>query len=94
VQFQMLAAFADRPINTVYAARQTADCRLEQQIDGTPQAGARQLAVFLDEFSGFARMQALAAKSNLCRMGSGMVVCSDIPGEVESLETLARSTRK
>jgi len=28
------------------------------------------------------------------RMGSGMVVCSDIPGEVESLETLARSTRK
>lgn len=94
VQLQLMAAFADRPINSVYAARYTADCRADQRANGMPQAGARQLSVFLDEFSGFARMRQLAATSNVCRAGSGMVVCSDIPGEAGSLVALARTDRK
>jgi hypothetical protein len=94
VQLQLLAAFANRPINSVYAARFTADCRLDQRATGTPQPGARQLSVFLDEFSGFARMRDLAMTSNLCRAGLGLVVCSDIPEEGPSLAALVRTERK
>jgi len=94
VHLQLLAAFADRAINTVYTARQTADCRAEQRIKGTPQQGARQLSIFLDEFSGFARMQALAAKNNVCRAGPHIVVCSDIGGEGEALGELVLTDTK
>jgi len=94
VQMQLLAAYADRPINTVYAARFAADCPSDQRISGMPRAGARQLSVFLDEFSGFARVQQLAATSNVCSAGPGLVVCSDIPGEAGSLVALARTDRK
>jgi hypothetical protein len=52
------------------------------------------LSVFFDEFSGFARMQALAATGDMCRSGPGIVVCSDIPGEAPVLATLARTDRQ
>ncbi len=94
MQLQLLAARADRPVNSVYAARISADCRAEQQIDGAPQAGARQLSVFLDEFSGFARMRDLAMTSRFCRTGPGLVVCSDVPEEAANLAALARTDRK
>jgi hypothetical protein len=94
VQLQLLAAFADRPINTVYTARLSADCRAEQQIDGTPRVGSRQLSIFLDEYSGFTRMLALTAAGKNCRAGRGLVVCSDIPEEATALVALARTDRK
>jgi hypothetical protein len=94
VQLQLLAALADRPINTVYAARFAADCHADQRISGMPQAGTRQLSVFLDEFSGYARMRQLAAANSVCRAGPGLVVCSDIPGEAGGLVALARTDRK
>ena len=94
VQLQLLAALADRPINTVYTARQTADCRAEKRIDGRPLRGARQLSVFFDEFSGFARIQALAATSNVCRSGPHIIACSDIPGQAEALAELVQTDRK
>jgi hypothetical protein len=94
IQLQLLAAFAGRPINTVYTARQTADCGAEQRIDGTPQAGPRQLSVFLDEFRGFARMKALAAASTACRAGLHIIICSDIPGGAKALDALVRTDRK
>jgi hypothetical protein len=94
VQLQLLAAFVDRPINTVYAARFTADCRADQRISGLPKAGARQLSVFLDEFSGFARIRRLAASNNACSAGPGLAVCSDIPEEAGNLVALARTDRK
>lgn len=94
VQLQLLAALANRPINSVYAARFAADCGAEQKIDGTPRAGRRQLSVFLDEFSGFARMQQLAATNSVCRAGSGIVVCSDVPKEAGTLSALVKTDRK
>jgi hypothetical protein len=94
MQLQLLAAFADRPINTVYAARFGTDCRVDQRVEGTPQPGARQLSVFLNEFSGFTRMRTLAATSRSCRAGPGLVVCSDIPEEAPALVALARTDRK
>jgi hypothetical protein len=94
MQLQLLAGVANRPINTVYAARFAADCAADQQTDGTPQAGARELSVFFDEFSGFAHMQALAATGDMCRSGPGIVVCSDIPGEAPALAALARTDRQ
>jgi hypothetical protein len=94
VQLQLLAAFADRPINTVYAARLDANCAADQRIDGTPRPGARELSVFLDEFAGFARMQALAASGGNCRAGPGLVVCSDIREEGPQLAALARTDRQ
>lgn len=94
IQLQLLTAFADRPINTVYTARQTADCPAEQRVDGTPRQGARQLSVFLDEFSGFAHMRTLAATSKVCRAGPHIIVCSDIPHEGRTLDTLVRTDRK
>ncbi len=94
VQLQLLAALADRPINTVYASRYTADCAAEKRIDGMPQPGARQLSVFLDEFSGYGRVRQLAATSSECRAGAGMVVCSDISGVAPALTALARTDRK
>jgi hypothetical protein len=93
-QLQLLAAFADRPINSVYAARLSVDCKADQRISGLPQPGARQLSVFLDEFPNYARMQALAATSKTCRAGRGIVVCSDIPEEATALVALARTDRK
>jgi hypothetical protein len=94
VQLQLLAAFADRPINTVYTARPSADCRADQRIYGTPHAGSRRLSVFLDEYSGFKRMQALAAAGNSCRAGADLVVCSEIPEEAAALVALSRTDRK
>jgi hypothetical protein len=94
VQLQLVAAFADRPTNTVYAARFAADCHADQRVNGTPQTGSRQLSVFLDEFSGFERMRHLAATSNVCRAGPGLVVCSGISGETAVLATLVRTDRK
>ena len=94
VQLQLLAALADRPINSVYASRYTADCAAERRIDGTPQPGARQLSVFLDEFPGYARMRQLAATSSACRAGAGVVVCSDIAGQVAALADLAWTDRR
>ena len=94
VQLQLLAALANRPINTVYAARFTADCPADQRIDGTPQAGRRQLSVFLDEFAGFARMRQLADTSSVCRAGPGIVVCSDDPKEAGTLAALAMTDQK
>jgi hypothetical protein len=94
VQLQLLAALADRPINTVYASRYTADCAAERQIDATSQAGARQLSVYLDEYPGYLRMRQLAATSNACRAGAGVVVCSDIAGQAAALTALAQTDRK
>jgi hypothetical protein len=94
MQLQLLAGVTDRPINTVYAARFAADCAADQQTDGTPQPGARELSVFFDAFAGFAHMQALAATGDMCRSGPGIVVCSDIPGEAPALATLARTDRQ
>jgi hypothetical protein len=94
VELQLLAAFADRPINTISAARLGANCNKEQHIDGTLHPGARQLSVFLDEFSGFSRMQVLAATSKECRASYGLVVCSDIPEEGPNLAALVRTDRR
>lgn len=94
VELQLLAAFADRPINTVYAARLNMDCRTDTRIEGSSRPDARQLSVFLDEFSGFSRMQRLAATGTTCRSGPGIVVCSDIPGENAILDRLTRTDRK
>lgn len=94
VQIQLLAARADRPVNTVYTARPAADCRGDQRISGIPQPGTRQLSIFLDKFSGFAQLQKLAASSNMCSAGDGIIVCSDIPGETETLQILTRTARK
>jgi hypothetical protein len=93
-QLQLLAGVADRPINTVYAARFAADCAADRRIDGTPRPGARELSVFFDEFPGFARMQALAATGDMCRSGPGIIVCSDIPGEAPALAALATTDRQ
>ncbi len=92
VQLQLLAALADRSINSVCAARLAADCAADQRIDGTPRPGARELSVLLDEFSGFARMH--AAPGDICRVGPGLVVCSDIPEEGPMLEALVRTDRQ
>jgi hypothetical protein len=94
VQLQLLAALADRPINSVYASRYTADCAAERRIDGMPQPGARQLSVFLDEYPGYARMRQLAATSSVCRASAGLVVCSDIPGKGQVLAALAWTDRR
>jgi hypothetical protein len=94
VQLQLLAALADRPINSLSAARIDADCAAEQRIDGTPRPGARELSVFLQEFGDFAHMKVLAATGNNCRAGAGLIVCSDIPGEASSLAALARTDRQ
>jgi len=94
VQLQLLAARANRPINTVDAARFAADCRADQQIEGMPQSGAKQLSVFLDKFSGFTLMQRLAVTNSMCRAGGGIVVCSDITGEGTALEKLARTDKR
>jgi hypothetical protein len=94
VQLQLLAAFADRPINTVYAARLNIDCKADQQIDGMPQSGVRQLSVFLNEFSDFARMQKIAAENGMCRAGPGLVVCSDVPEARPVLAKLTWTDRK
>jgi hypothetical protein len=95
VQLQLLAALADRPINSVYTARIDADCAVEQRIDGTPRPGARELSVFLNEFGGFAQMKALVATpGDNCRASPGLIVCSDIPGEAPSLAALARTDRQ
>jgi hypothetical protein len=90
-QLELLAATADRPINTVYAARRVADCAADKLIDGTPRQGARRLSVFLDEFPGFTHMRALAASGSNCQAGPGLVVCSDIAGEAPSLAALTRT---
>jgi hypothetical protein len=94
VQLQLLAALADQPINTVYGSRYTADCAADRRIDGTPHEGAKQLSVFLDEFPGYARMRRLAETNKVCQAGRGIVVCSDISGEAEALNHLARTDRK
>jgi len=94
VQLQLLAAFANRPINSVYAARFTADCPAEQQADGTPQPGSRQLSVFVGRGSSVAHMRDFAETSNMCRAGNGIVVCSDIPEEGAALAALAKTDRK
>jgi hypothetical protein len=94
VQLQLLAAFAGRPINTVYAARLNIDCKADQQIEGTPQPGTGQLSVFLDEFSGFARMQKLAAETGMCSAGQNLVVCGDVPEASPVLAKLTWTDRK
>jgi Family of unknown function (DUF6311) len=94
VQLQLLAALADRPINSVSAARLDADCAAEQRIDGTPRPGARELSVFLDEFGGFASMLVLAATGDNCRAGPALVVCSDILEEAPSLAALVRTDKQ
>jgi hypothetical protein len=94
VQLQLLAAKADRPINSVYAARINPDCRADQKIDGTPQPGTRQLSIFLNEFSGIAKMRELSGLGQPCRAGTDLVVCSDIPEEGPALAALVRTDRK
>jgi len=94
VQLQLLAAVADRPINTVYSARPNADCGAEQKVSGIPQPGMKQLSVLLNEFSGFASMQKYAAANDMCRAGGGLIVCSDIPQEATALEALAVTDKK
>lgn len=94
VQLQLTAALADRPINTVYAARLAVDCRAERRMAETQQPGTRQLSVFFDEFSGFAHMQAVAATGGSCQTGPGLVVCSNVPEEAQNLRALVRTDRK
>ena len=72
VQLQLLAAQADRPINSVYKSRPTADCSADLHIDGTPRAGTNQLSVFLDQFPGFSRLRSLAATRTGCLSGNGL----------------------
>ncbi len=93
VELQLLAAIADRPINSVYASRFQADCAAEQRIDATPRAGERQLTVVLDEFAGFEEMRAFAQTHGTCQPGPGIVVCSDIPREAPTLAALAETDR-
>jgi hypothetical protein len=94
IQLELLAAYTNRPINTVYTARSAADCHADRLIGGTAQTATSQLTVFLDEFSAFARIQRLTATSNVCSAGPGLVVCSDIPQEAGNLVALARTDRK
>jgi hypothetical protein len=94
VQLQLAAAFADRPINTIYAARLAVDCPAERRMAELHPAGARQLSVFFDEYSGFSRAQAFAATGGRCQTGPGLVVCSNAPEEAENLRALARTDRK
>ena len=93
VELQLLAAIADRPINSVYASRFQADCAAEQRIDPIPLAGERQLTVVLDEFAGFEKMRAFAQTRGTCQSDPGIVVCSDIPREAPILATLAKTDR-
>ncbi|HBK04834.1 MAG TPA: hypothetical protein DDZ81_03100 [Acetobacteraceae bacterium] len=93
IHLQLLAALADRPINSVYASRFQADCAAEQRTEATPRPGARQLSVFLDEFAGFNDMQSFAKANGTCQAGPGIVVCSDIPDEAPMLAALVKTDR-
>ncbi|HKU65833.1 MAG TPA: DUF6311 domain-containing protein [Rhizomicrobium sp.] len=94
VQLQLTAALADRPINTVYAARHAVDCRAERRMAEMQRPRTRQLSVFFDEFSGFSRMQVLAETGGSCQAGPGLVVCSNAPEEAQNLRALVRTDRK
>jgi hypothetical protein len=91
IQLQLLAAEADVPINTVYAGRYKTDCAAAAAIEGEPVPGSRMLSVYVREFTGFARMQALAASNPACRAAPGLVVCSDIDAQSDRLADLVRT---
>jgi hypothetical protein len=93
VQLQLLAAFENKPINSVYAARYSADCDAEEASDGMPRAGSRTLSVTFDEFPGYARLKAMAGPGRQCESGPGFVVCSDIPSERSTLSNLVKTDR-
>lgn len=93
VELHLLAAIADRPINSVYASRFQADCAAQQRIDATPRPGLRQLSVVLDEFAGFDDLRSFAKTHATCQAGPGIVVCSDIPDEAPMLAALAKTDR-
>ena len=60
IHLQLLAAIANRPINSVYASRFKPDCAADQRVDPMPRPDARQLSVFFKGFARFADMRALA----------------------------------
>ena len=93
VEIELAAAFADRPVNSVYAARFEADCAAEQAaVPPAPSAG--ELTVYLSEFVGIAGVRARAAKDDACRAGDRLVVCSNVPGEASQLVELARTDQR
>jgi Family of unknown function (DUF6311) len=87
VEIELAAAFSDRPVNSVYAARFDADCAAEQA--AAPADG--ELTVYLSEFAGIDRVRARAIASGACRAGARLVVCSDVPGEASRLAALTRT---
>jgi Family of unknown function (DUF6311) len=91
VEIELAAAFADRPINSVYAARFEADCAAEQAAGGAAPPADGELTVYLSEFAGIGSVRALAARSAACRAGPRLVVCSDVPGEASQLSELTRT---
>lgn len=90
VQLQLLAALANRPINSVYSARPHADCAAERRLNVLAPGHTQVLSVILDEFAETQRAAELAANSK-CHTGGGITVCSDNSEAVESLNTLART---
>lgn len=93
-QLQLLAAIADRSVNSIFVRNIDTDCDIDQRIDTPPRSGSQALFVFLDESQNFARMRARAGADAACRASDRLVVCSDLPGEAAALEILALSGKR
>ena len=89
VEIELAAAFADTPVNSVYAARFKADCHEEGPDGASPMHGGA-LTVYLNEYAGIDRVRALAAAGNGCRGDNRLVVCSASPGEAPQPSARAR----
>ena len=91
IEIELMAAFADRPVNSVYAARFEADCAAEQAADRAVPLMTGELTVYLSEFPGIDGVRALAAMGDVCRAGSRLGVCTNVPGEASQLAELTRT---
>jgi Family of unknown function (DUF6311) len=91
VEIELAAAFADRPVNSVYASRFEAGCAAEQAADPAAPPTDGELTVYLSEFAGINRIRALAAAGDACQSGPRLLVCSDIPGEASQLAGLTHT---
>jgi hypothetical protein len=87
VEIELAAAVADRPVNSVYAARFDADCAAEQRAPAAPPTDG-ELIVVLSEYAGFQAFRALASEGGACRGGARLIVCSNVPGEAARLAAL------
>jgi hypothetical protein len=90
VEIELAAAFADRPVNSVYAARFDPDCAAEQKTSAGPPVNG-ELTVVLSEFAGANAFRALASKSDACRAGARLIVCSNVPGEAARMAALTKT---